>query len=852
MSTRRVTRATSRLLQAEEQALALVPTPQVFSENNPLPEPEDSPLPDSPLSPLPDEPSLSLDWLPSQNPPSIIDSQSEEEELLQTQRSDSSTKLSGTPSSLSPSKSESSEQSPVGPIAGPSNYRSQIPIRTLKTSRNRLLIADHQQVPIMAARPLPTRTGRDAPKFDGKDESLLRYFADIEQICATANIVDMEGKVNAALFYLSTDDEAIWKSVTTHTTWDNFKDLIKALYPGSNEKKKYLLNDLEVLLAKEVANPINTKSDLGRYHREFTKISAHLLKQERITEGEVKRYYTRGIHPEFLMQVISRLRITKSDHDIDTPYQISDVYDAALYILGGQILYGSGIVSPSPVPSFKTEIDEMSREIKALNREMIANMSTMARTLSNMGTNPNQGYATRPQGYVPQAYRAPNPFVDRSPIRRPPPPAGASSLCTFCSDPTHFIRECPKVAEFIRDGKCMRNNTGRIVLPNGSWVPGNIEGPNLAARITRYHELYPGAIINGVNFVREQPPHASTMWYASASNQGAYYYSGATVEEAEDEDDVGYTLVSEGVKRTTRSTKNTEERPAPAMRRKGPPGRPTPLSDEPSVAPPPKKKSVEFQEPLPENRRSATTGPQYKFSTPIEDPEIAKAVLKRSLDAQFTISQRELLSLSLDVRKQYKELVSTKRIPTVGILESVNPEDEDNPDTSYILRYANPVGPDEEVLLTGSSIEKLRVIYPVIEDEKVECVLDGGSEIIAMNKGLWQRLGIHLRPDHKITMESANSQTDSTTGLIEDLKFSIAGLEIYLKVHVVENAPFDILMGRPFFKLTACVTKDHLSGDQDLTLTCPNTGRVVTLPTFVKPRRGPPASVGFYPVGGNL
>lgn len=699
----------------------------------------------------------------------------------------------------------------------------------------------------MATRPLPTRTSRDAPKFDGKDESVLRYFEDIDNVCTTAGATTDEEKIKAAKYYLTPNDEAIW-STSADTVWNTFKDSIIKMYPGSDQKKKFTLNDLDVFVTREAATPINSKMDLGRYHREFAKISGHLVKEGRMTRKEADKVYTKGLHPEFLVQLITRMRIAKPDADFDEPYEVADLYAQGQRILGGQIFYPTTSGSATE-PSVKMEINEMSKEIKALNKELASNMNTLAATLSNMGT--AGGFNSRYQGYVPAANRAPNPYQDRQPPRRMPwaPPPGA--LCSFCSGQGHYLRECPKVPEFIREGKCMKNMNGKITLPNGLWIPNNIEGPNLAARINRYHELNPGTVINGVNFVRDAPPHASTMWFASSSEPAeSYYNSESRIEEVEDEEMDGSVYINEGVRRTRNNKPPEPEKPSQPMRRKGPPGRPHPLPEDPVPLVPPKKKTVAFEEVPTEGRKQVHTGPQYKFSTPIEDPEIAKRVLNRSLDSQITISQRELLSLSLDVRKQYKELVSTKRIPTVGKLESIDPDDLDNPDMSYILRYENPTGPDEEVLLTGSSIEKLRVIYPIVDEEKVECVLDGGSEIIAMNKGLWQKLGIHLRPDHKITMESANSQHDVTAGLIEDLKFNIGGLELYMKVHVVENAPFEILMGRPFFKLTGCITKDYTSGDQELTLTCPNTGRMVTVPTFVKPKRTIPPSVGFHPVGG--
>jgi hypothetical protein len=53
---------------------------------------------------------------------------------------------------------------------------------------------------------------------------------------------------------------------------------------------------------------------------------------------------------------------------------------------------------------------------------------------------------------------------------------------------------------------------------------------------------------------------------------------------------------------------------------------------------------------------SDTSGLQYHYSTPIEDP----AVINRTLDVPVSISQRELLSISPEVQKQFKELTMTQ------------------------------------------------------------------------------------------------------------------------------------------------------------------------------------------------
>jgi hypothetical protein len=70
------------------------------------------------------------------------------------------------------------------------------------------------------------------------------------------------------------------------------------------------------------------------------------------------------------------------------------------------------------------------------------------------------------------------------------PPTSRS--CLFCNEPSHFLRECLKVEEFINDGRCKKNIEGKIVLPSGTFVPNSIQGSSLANRIDKWHAQNPG------------------------------------------------------------------------------------------------------------------------------------------------------------------------------------------------------------------------------------------------------------------------------------------------------------------------------------------------------------------------
>ena len=74
-------------------------------------------------------------------------------------------------------------------------------------------------------------------------------------------------------------------------------------------------------------------------------------------------------------------------------------------------------------------------------------------------------------------------------------------------------------------------------------------------------------------------------------------------------------------------------------------------------------------------------------------------------------------------------------------------------------------------------------------------VLDLGSEIVAMPKWVWEDLGLPVRSDHVMTMSNANTSTESTLSIVENLRLDFSASKICLQVQVVPRANFDLLLG---------------------------------------------------------
>ena len=240
------------------------------------------------------------------------------------------------------------------------------------------------------------------------------------------------------------------------------------------------------------------------------------------------------------------------------------------------------------------------------------------------------------------------------------------------------------------------------------------------------------------------------------------------------------------------------------------------------------------------------------------------------MDAPITITQRELLSLSPEVRAQLREVTTTKRIPTANVQPAqpshvtlqVSHSDEDVPyDVSPAFALSRP---DERQLPKGAtivadpiedyynslepgeipSIDRLTVakestairsIHALVDTtQRKECTVDPGCQVIAMSEAACHKLALVYDPRIRLNMESANGTCDWSLGLARNVPFLIGTITLYLQVHVIRSPSYEVLIGWPFDVLTESVIRNYTNEDQTITITDPNTGSQCTIPTFAR------------------
>ena len=153
-----------------------------------------------------------------------------------------------------------------------------------------------------------------------------------------------------------------------------------------------------------------------------------------------------------------------------------------------------------------------------------------------------------------------------------------------------------------------------------------------------------------------------------------------------------------------------------------------------------------------------------------------------------------------------------------------------DPILQYLAEH-NEIKPEDLLVATESA--PLRSIYMIINRVgQEECLLDGGSMIVSMSKEAAVQYGLTWDPSVRINMESASNHIEKTLGLARNVRFSVAGISVFLQVHVLENPPYQVLLGRPFETITGCDTKTKRDGSSELTLTDPNTKKMAVVPTY--------------------
>ncbi|ETW82685.1 hypothetical protein HETIRDRAFT_450471 [Heterobasidion irregulare TC 32-1] len=241
---------------------------------------------------------------------------------------------------------------------------------------------------------------------------------------------------------------------------------------------------------------------------------------------------------------------------------------------------------------------------------------------------------------------------------------------------------------------------------------------------------------------------------------------------------------------------------------------------------------------------------------------------------QVTLTQCKLLSLSAKVCSQVREATSARRSPTkdasnvrtfyqdadlpyaiddlksptrptISSFVNVLHQPETPPPGAIIIpdmyeTYLKSLQPGQvpQPLIVAKESSALRSIVPLVDhQQEVKCVIDPGSQVIAMSEGICNELALIYDPEIILNMQSVNGKIDQSLGLARNVPFLIGDITLYLQIHIIQNPAYDVLLSRPFDILTKSIIKNYSNEDQTITISDLNAGLQATIPTI---RREPP------------
>ena len=246
--------------------------------------------------------------------------------------------------------------------------------------------------------------------------------------------------------------------------------------------------------------------------------------------------------------------------------------------------------------------------------------------------------------------------------------------------------------------------------------------------------------------------------------------------------------------------------------------------------------------------------PKYHYRSLIESTVEMKTIVDRALDAPVTMTARELLAAAPEVRRQVKDLVASKRV-AANMVEAAEVDDIDYDVASIFEAQAMPMPVDFSRYVSSSYAVPslpLRVIYPTFAPGvEPECILDGGAQMVIIRRDVWERIGAPITADKAIKLKAANASTAFTLGMVENHPVRFRPVTVHLQMQVVEDAPFEVLLGRPFFDVVNGTETSVKGGKHTLQVHDPTDGKPYRFATDPRPSnlRQPPygsqAAVNF-------
>ena len=235
-----------------------------------------------------------------------------------------------------------------------------------------------------------------------------------------------------------------------------------------------------------------------------------------------------------------------------------------------------------------------------------------------------------------------------------------------------------------------------------------------------------------------------------------------------------------------------------------------------------------------------------KNKAPIKEGVKAEDILERMLEGEIKVTPKELWAVAPKLHAALKEILTSKwsvkespnttleaeenqpqkNLVLVNCLEesqisqeSLDIEDREIVEVwvvaDLVLQFLEKldlleweyqvfsIEKKERLEKVAPDIAYLRVVPVVINGiGEEEVLLDSRSQIVSITRKVAMANKMTWDPNLSIQMQSANGSLSRMSGLSRNVLFTLGRVTLLLQVHILEDAPYTVLLGWPFDSIT--------------------------------------------------
>ena len=188
------------------------------------------------------------------------------------------------------------------------------------------------------------------------------------------------------------------------------------------------------------------------------------------------------------------------------------------------------------------------------------------------------------------------------------------------------------------------------------------------------------------------------------------------------------------------------------------------------------------------NAHATCPPPQYRYHSSAKDQQLVTELHSWMMEGKLSLTTpTHILAASPTIRRELVEKLKVQRVETNVYEGTQDPtgKDASTPTPNLPCKTEHSLPLLELDVLVGNQVT-------------VPGVLDPRSQIVVIRRDLADRVNAQINANHQVQMEGANRATNWMVGCAEHLTMQVGGVPFKIHAHVVDNAPFELLLGRPF------------------------------------------------------